>query len=65
MEKGADNEHLETALNNDRDLINRYRSLPRPLTTKVFPFAIIGELVALGNGKGALCISNTNPAGII
>lgn len=54
---GADNEHLETALNNDRDLINRYRSLPRPLTTKVFPFAIIGELVALGNGSRALFVS--------
>jgi len=54
---GADNEHLETALNNDRDLINRYRSLPRPLTTSVYPFAIIGELVALGNGSRALFIS--------
>lgn len=54
---GADNEHLETALNKDRDLINRYRSLPRPLTTGVYPFAIIGELVALGNGSRALFVS--------
>jgi len=54
---GADNEHLESAFNNDKDLIERYRNLPRPITTKVFPFAIIGELVALGNGSRALFIS--------
>lgn len=56
---GADNEHLESAFNNDRDLIERYRTLPRPITTGVFPFAIIGELVALGNGSRALFISAT------
>lgn len=54
---GVDNEHLESALNNDKDLIERYRRLPRPITTGVFPFAIIGELVALGNGSRALFIS--------
>lgn len=54
---GADSEHLETAFNHDRQLIERYRSLPRPLTTKVFPFAVIGELVALGNGSRALFVS--------
>ena len=54
---GVDNEHLETALNRDKDLIDRYRALPRPLTTGVFPFAIIGELVALGNGSRALFVS--------
>ncbi|HEU5376053.1 MAG TPA: DUF87 domain-containing protein [Ktedonobacteraceae bacterium] len=56
---GADNEHLESAFNNDKDLIERYRTLPRPITTGVFPFAIIGELVALGNGSRALFISAT------
>lgn len=54
---GADNDHLESAFNHDGDLITRYRSLPRPITTGVFPFAIIGELVALGNGSRALFIS--------
>jgi hypothetical protein len=54
---GADNEHLEAAFNNDSRLIERYRNLPRPITTGVFPFAIIGELVALGNGSRALFIS--------
>jgi hypothetical protein len=54
---GADNDHLESAFNNDKDLIERYRNLPRPITTNVFPYAIIGELVALGNGSRALFIS--------
>lgn len=57
---GADNEHLETALNRDKDLIARYRGLPRPLTTGTYPFAIIGELVALGNGSRALFVSATS-----
>lgn len=54
---GADADHLETALNYDSDLIKRYRNLPRPTVTGVYPFAIIGELVALGNGNKALFIS--------
>lgn len=54
---GADNEHLESAFNKDSDLIERYRNLPRPITTGVFPFAIVGELVALGNGSRALFVS--------
>jgi hypothetical protein len=57
---GADNDHLETAFNQDKDLIERYRDLPRPITTGIFPFAIVGELVALGNGSRALFISGTN-----
>lgn len=54
---GADNDHLESAFNHDKDLIAQYRRLPRPLSTNVFPFAIIGELVALGNGSRALFIT--------
>ncbi len=54
---GADEEHLKSAFNNDGDLITRYRNLPRPITTGVYPFAIIGELVALGNGSRALFIT--------
>ncbi len=54
---GVDNEHLEDALNHDSDLIERYRRLPRPTTTGSYPFAIIGELVALGNGSRALFVT--------
>lgn len=54
---GADNDHLESAFNHDSDLIAQYRRLPRPLSTNVYPFAIIGELVALGNGSRALFIT--------
>ena len=54
---GADNDHLESAFNNDKDLIERYRNLPRPITTNIYPFAVVGELVALGNGSRALFIS--------
>jgi hypothetical protein len=54
---GADNDHLESAFNHDADLIARYRAMPRPITTGVFPFAVIGELVALGNGSRALFVS--------
>jgi hypothetical protein len=56
---GADDDHLESAFNKDKDLIERYRSLPLPNTTGVYPYAIIGELVALGNGSRALFVSAT------
>lgn len=56
---GADNQHLESAFNEERDLIDRYRSLPRPISTGIYPFAVIGELLALGNGSKPLFISAT------
>lgn len=54
---GADKDHLETAFNGDKGVIRLYQSLPRPATTGVYPYAIVGELVALGNGTKPIFIS--------
>jgi hypothetical protein len=54
---GADDDHLETALNHDKELVERYRRLPKPTSTGMYPYAIVGELVALGNGSRALFIT--------
>lgn len=54
---GVDEEHLQAALNRDQKIVEFYKGLPRPTTTGVFPYAIIGELVALGNGNRGLFVS--------
>lgn len=54
---GADNDYLDDIFNKDRDLIAQYRRLPLPRNTKVYPYAIIGQLVGIGNGTRAFFIA--------